>query len=62
MRIEFGKNTDYLEIKKGSEGKIVIILSAVDSKNSLSSIVNSVEVNVEDFEQIMQHIGFIKKT
>lgn len=52
MRISFGDNS-YIEARRSSNGKIAMILSAKNFKDSKNTIVNSVELTVEEFTKLI---------
>jgi hypothetical protein len=58
MKLEFdttGKN--YIEIKE-VEGKVIISLSVKNSKNPLSTLVNSAEITKDQFKDLTKDINF----
>lgn len=55
MKITFDDNS-YLEIRMSSVGKIQIILSAKDGKNSNNEVINSVEISQQQFREIFNEV------
>lgn len=53
MKIIFDNPKNYIEIIKKSE-KISLIISAADSTNSSKSIVNSVNLTMEQFKNLVE--------
>lgn len=57
MKINFdGKGDDFIEIKNNND-KIVIIISAVDIKNPLRTIINSAEITQEQFAALIKEVN-----
>jgi hypothetical protein len=55
MKILFEDNS-YIECKKSTEGKIIIIISAKDHNNALKKITNAVEISDEDFKKLISDV------
>lgn len=56
MRIEFDDGSS-IEIKIGSPGKIAVILSARDVDNSLKIQINSCELPIKQFAEMVHSLG-----
>jgi tRNA threonylcarbamoyladenosine modification (KEOPS) complex Pcc1 subunit len=54
MKKEFDDKS-YIEIKK-QDNKILIVISAKDFKNPLTNIANCVELDIEEFKQLIKDI------
>jgi len=60
MKIIFDNNEDnYLEMKLNSKGNVIIILSAKDGNNHLNTIVNSVEMEKDDFINVVNSLKIL---
>ena len=60
MKIIFDDNEDnYLEMKLNSKGKIIIILSAKDGNNHLNTIINSVEIEKDEFISVIDSLKIL---
>jgi phage terminase large subunit-like protein len=60
MRLTFDENIDnYLELKLNSSGNVVVILSAKDGSNHLNTIINSVEIEKDDFIKLINSLGLL---
>lgn len=55
MRIDFG-DSSYIEVHRTATGKIAVVLSAKDGKNSKNTIVNSAELTVEEFSKLIADV------
>lgn len=56
MRITF-EDKSYVECYKSNEpGKIVLVISAKDSSDSLKKITNAVEVTAEEFKKLISDV------
>jgi len=55
MKIEF-EDKSYIECKKSSDGKIIIIISAKDHNNALKKITNAVEISIDDFKRLIEDV------
>jgi hypothetical protein len=55
MKVKF-EDSSFIEIKKADD-KIVIIIQARDSINSLKKICNAVELTKEEFQQLISDIN-----
>jgi hypothetical protein len=56
MKIDFD-DTSYIEFIVSSKGTIQIILSARDGKNSKNNIVNSAEISLEQFSNLVKDVN-----
>lgn len=56
MKVTFG-DSSFLEFQVSQQGKIIVILSAKDSKNPNTKIVNSVEIEKKDFDSLVDDIN-----
>ena len=57
MKFTFdSKGKNYLHISRTESGKIQIILSAQDPNNKLKSIVNSAEINEDEWQDIVKEL------
>ncbi len=55
MKINFD-DTSYIEISKSPTDKIQVVLSARDGKNPYNNIINSAEISLDQFLQIIREI------
>lgn len=56
MKIEFADKS-FVECKKSDNpGKIIITIQAKDYNNPLKKIINSVEIDAEDFKKLISEI------
>ena len=55
MKIEFDDGT-FVEIKEGSPGNVAIILVAKDKDNALKKQVNSCEVSIQQFSNMVHSL------
>ncbi len=55
MKINFD-DTSYIQISKSPTDKIQIVLSAKDNKNPYSSIINSAEISLDQFIEIINEL------
>jgi phosphosulfolactate synthase (CoM biosynthesis protein A) len=56
MKIEFSDKS-YIEINRSMEpGKVFVIISARDSKNHLTNIVNAVEITEEQLAELVASV------
>jgi hypothetical protein len=53
MRIQF-EDKSYIEVLKGQDGKVIITIVAREDKDSLSVIANSVQLTIEQFDQLVK--------
>jgi hypothetical protein len=55
MKIEFDNENNFVEIIQ-NKNKITLVLSCQDIKNSLKSIINSVEITKEEWDKLISEI------
>lgn len=55
MKILFDDKS-YIECTKSESGKIVFVISAKDQENSQKKIINSVELDANQFKQLISDI------
>lgn len=55
MKINFD-DTSYIQISRSHTDKIQIVLSAKDNKNPYNSIINSAEISLDQFLQIISEV------
>lgn len=57
MRIDFDSNRrNYLEVTKTKDNNVSIVISAQDGNHPLNCIINSAQITLEQFKEIINQI------